>query len=250
MGKIWLHNDWYLQSYWAYGWILIYSAYIPGAAGCWYRKNNIFGSMIDIYLPIWEIKEPCQIYFWARFDYIMIDICRVIGPMAGFWYIVHIYLAQQAGGAEKSYLRKCDRYIPALLGNQRTMSDKVVNKIWLHNDWYLQSYWAGNRWQSIRCWTYLLYIVDKVPFRAKGIFSQTCAPSSFWFCFSSSKATSDLYKWALSFHNVKLCIAFFWQCSATIYSFQIQSTIHSGTSKCCLWCAEIHVHPQCPTKYG
>ena len=209
------------------GFCYIVHIYIPSAAGWQYRKNHILGSMIDIHLSIWEIKELCQIYLWARFGYIMIDICRVIGPMAGFWYIVHIYLAQQAGGAEKSYLRKYDRYIPALLGNQRTMSDKVVNKIWLHNDWYLQSYWAGNHWQSIRCWTYLLYIVDKVPFRAKGLFSQPCGPSSFILCFYSSKATSDLYEWALSLHNVKLCIAFFWQCSATIYSFWRQSTIYS-----------------------
>lgn len=40
-------------------------------------KNHISGSMIDIHLPIWEIRELCKTNLWTRFGSIMIDGCRV-----------------------------------------------------------------------------------------------------------------------------------------------------------------------------
>ena len=103
LDKIWLTYLWWLQSYWADCWIWIYSAYIPCAGGWRCTKNHVSETMIDINLSICTIKELCKTNLWTKFGCIMIDgwNCRVIVLIAGFWYIVHIYLVQVAGSIKK-----------------------------------------------------------------------------------------------------------------------------------------------------
>ena len=89
---------------------------------------------------------PCKNYvrslYGPKLVGFMVDCCCGIGWW-GWFYFPSIFVVTCAKNMQTLYLQKVDGCGPNLLHHGRTVSGQLVDQIWWHYIWLLQSYWVA-----------------------------------------------------------------------------------------------------------